>query len=42
MSETWAAAAPWLVILMLTIAIVIAWFWINFAETRDEEDEWKK
>lgn len=42
MSQTWVAAAPWIVILLLACAIGAAWVWINYTETQDEEDEWRK
>lgn len=42
MSGTWVAAAPWIVVLLLVVAMIVAWIWINCAESQDEEDEWRK
>lgn len=38
MSQTWVAAAPWIVVLLLVIAVFIAWFLINCSEEEQEPD----
>lgn len=47
MSDALWEAAPFIVVLLLILALAIAWFWINYiegyAEPRDDErEEWDK
>jgi len=38
MSQTWVAAAPWIVVLLLGIAVFIAWVMIYWFEEEQEPD----
>lgn len=45
MSQFWIEAAPWIVVLLLTLAVLIAWITVYYFEEyidpEEEREEWK-